>query len=495
MTKDEKVYLYVPFGYNDIVKQYGAKFDGNVKKWYVIRSKETQRLIDSYHDSNFYSNFSGTHFKNEEYCTTEKQRESQKAKQTKLSTRYYYQEADKIYSITDNDDTIVKETIKDKEHNKYNYFELQKDYECTLESLKQYREDFNRWCDEIKEDIDYKSCYGHGYAVKRVFNSKSTNIIKSLDLDVINYTEFYFYERCANSGLMSFDEAYKDIEIDCYGYDYSAFYPNNLLKIYVPTKKGNRKKFKSIDYENLQFGIYHVKITSDDKRFNKIFMFSRHNYYTHYSINFAYKYKDEFNIKLELIIDGNYNALVYSDDCLVKGKEIFGDWFNHLQKLKTKYPKNKLIKRLFSSLWGSLCSYDKTYFENDEIDDKDVSEYDDEAKTTYKLLEEKIYDDDSEIGYRTVYHCVNSDVPYKYDLARLKPFLVSYCRAFVGKMIMKENILDNVIRIHTDGIVLNKTYDFTHLKYYPKPEDKTTGKIIWYDVIFNNLNKNKNKKK
>lgn len=478
MTKDEKVYLYVPYGYNDQVKEKGAKFDGNKKQWYVIRSNETQRLIDKFHQCNFYSNSRGYHFKNEEYIKTEAHRKKYEKK-----CRYYYQEADKIYSITDNDDTIVKETIRDKEHNKYNYFELQKDYECTLESLKQYREDFNRWCDEIKDDIDYKNCFGHGYAVKQVFNSKSTNIIKSLDLDIINYKEFYFYEKCANSGLMSFDEAYEDIETDCYGYDYSAFYPNNLLKINVPTKQGKRKKLKSIDYDNVQFGIYHVKITSDDKRFHKIFMFSRHNYYTHYSINYAYKYKDEFNIKFELIIDGNYNALIYDDDCLVNGKEIFGDWFNHLQKLKTKYPKNKLIKRLFSSLWGSLCSYNKFYFEEDEIENVDVSEYYDEAQTEYKLIKEKYIPNDSEYGYRILYHCIKSDVPYQNDLARLKPFLVSYCRAFVGKMIMKENILDNVIRIHTDGIVLNKQHVFTHLKYYPTPEDKTTGKIIFKNVM------------
>lgn len=476
MTKDEKVYLYVPYGYNDQVKGKGAKYEVETKQWYVIRSNETQHLIDKFHQTNFYGRGK---LKNEEYIKTEASRK----KYEKISSRYYYQEADKIYSITDDDDTLVKETIKDKDHANYNYFELQKGYECTLESLKQYREDFNRWCEEIKQDIDYKKCFGHNYAVKQVFNSKSTNVIKSLDLDIIDYKEFYFFEKCANSGLMSFDEAYEDKATDCYGYDYSSFYPNNLLKIYVPTKQGKRKKLKTINYDNLQFGIYHVKITSDDKRFNKIFMYSRHNYYTHYSINFAHQYKDEFNIKLELIIDDSYNALVYSDDCLVKGKEIFGDWFNHLQKLKTKYPKNKLIKRLFSSLWGSLCSYNKTYFENDEIYEKNVSYYDNEVKTEYKILDEKYYDDDSERGYRTVYTCIKSDVPYKYDLARLKPFLVSYCRAYVGKMIMKENILDNVVRIHTDGIVLNKEHDFTHLKYFPTPEDKTTGTIKFSNVI------------
>ena len=48
---------------------------------------------------------------------------------------------------------------------------------------------------------------------------------------------------------------------------------------------------------------------------------------------------------------------------------------------------------------------------------------------------------------------------------------------------MTENILDKVVRIHTDGIVLNKEHDFTHIKYHPTPEDKTTGKMIFKNVI------------
>ncbi len=81
-----------------------------------------------------------------------------------------------------------------------------------------------------------------------------------------------------------------------------------------------------------------------------------------------------------------------------------------------------------------------------------------------------------------MYEIIKSSNPYKNDLARLKPFFVSYCRRDVGDLIISENLVDNVIRIHTDGIALDKEHDFTHLFYYPKPEEKTTGNISWSSV-------------
>lgn len=398
-------------------------------------------------------------------------------------TRYFYTEGDKAFSITDDDDTLVVESIKDKDTYKYKYFEAQKGYECTLESLIEYRTDFNNDSKEILQDgVNYKKYHNHDSATRLIFQSKSKRQVDALKLEKITYKEFPFFEKCPNSGIMSFDDKFKEEIIDGFGYDYSAFYPNCLLKMLIPTKQGKRKKLTSINFGDLQYGIYHVKITTDDKRFKKIFMFSRHNYYTHYSINFAYKFREEFNIKLELVVDGNYNALIYDDEKLANGSDVFGYWFKFLSGLKSKYPKNKLVKRLMSSLWGSLTAFNRKCYE--DIEDLDISEFDDDDKTEYKLLEEKRYLDNSkDYGYRSVYFCIPSEQPYREELARLKPFLVSFCRAYVGKMIMKENLLENVVRIHTDGIVLNKEHDFTHLKYYPKPEDKTTGKIKFSNVI------------
>jgi hypothetical protein len=53
---------------------------------------------------------------------------------------------------------------------------------------------------------------------------------------------------------------------------------------------------------------------------------------------------------------------------------------------------------------------------------------------------------------------------------------------------LQENIINNVVRVQTDGIVFNKEFNFEHLPYYPKPEEKNTGTYIWYSVNSNSLN-------
>jgi hypothetical protein len=72
--------------------------------------------------------------------------------------------------------------------------------------------------------------------------------------------------------------------------------------------------------------------------------------------------------------------------------------------------------------------------------------------------------------------------PYKYALGRLKPFVLALSRNIVGEFIMDNDLLDNVIRIHTDGVVLNCELEIPNDGYYPKPEDKTTGMITWENV-------------
>jgi hypothetical protein len=68
--------------------------------------------------------------------------------------------------------------------------------------------------------------------------------------------------------------------------------------------------------------------------------------------------------------------------------------------------------------------------------------------------------------------------PYKYNI-RLKPFITSFGRNKTGRISLK--MIDNVIRIHTDGIAFNR--DYTTKTEHFTPEAKTTGHIK-----FNNIN-------
>ena len=61
-------------------------------------------------------------------------------------------------------------------------------------------------------------------------------------------------------------------------------------------------KLKKLKFDALRYGIYNCSIKSSHPEFIKVFMFSKLNLYTHYSIEFAYRNKDKYDITIELII-------------------------------------------------------------------------------------------------------------------------------------------------------------------------------------------------
>lgn len=406
------------------------------------------------------------------------------------TNRYFYQIGQIVYFIDDDSDDLYEQTLKEKLNEaklQYNYYESFKGYETIHESLIQFKQDFTKWNNEIKSvphcSVDYTKYYNNESAVTMTFKSKASIAIKALKCEPVTYKEFAYYERCNNGGLITLDDKYKNISTQSYGYDFSSFYPSMLAMkgFQIPTKEGKLKHYASLDYNNLQYGIYKVKITCNDSKFKQLFAFSPNHYYTHYSLQYVYEHKERFHITMDLITDCDHNALVY--DKLVDSTKIFKPWYNYLMAIKTKFPKNKLVKHLLSSLWGMLIKFNRKFYEEDEFFDLDVSELDDEDETEYKLINEKRYKDDNyETGVRLLYEVVESSNPYANELARLKPFFVAFCRAHVGDLIISEDLVEKVIRIHTDSVCLIAPHDFTHLFYYPIPEDKTTGNIVWENV-------------
>ena len=72
---------------------------------------------------------------------------------------------------------------------------------------------------------------------------------------------------------------------------------------------------------------------------------------------------------------------------------------------------------------------------------------------------------------------MQNDKYFKYNL-RLKSWITAYGRNKTADVALLD--IDNVIRVHTDGIVFKKKQDFDILNLIP--EDKTTGKIHWKNV-------------
>jgi hypothetical protein len=178
--------------------------------------------------------------------------------------------------------------------------------------------------------------------------------------------------------------------------------------------------------------------------------------------------QEDYNFKIELIIDDKPNAYIYPKG--IRASSVWGVWVDKLSKIKIKHPKNKLIKHLLSSLWGSLSSGNNIIKTWDEIEAEGLKvgmgSGGDYKIVDYTLTQDKEY-----------YRLQSMAQPYKYPF-RLKPFLTAFGRIKIAEVAL-ENI-NAVIRIHTDGIVFNKNMklDFPALIR----EEKSSGRIEWKGV-------------
>lgn len=364
------------------------------------------------------------------------------------------------------------------------------DYHNTHNDLIRFKKDFTNEVEEIKKNpvknpktkkyfkLDYKKYHSHNDAVLFFFKS-------FVDKDVFDSfenvckDEFYIYERCLNSGLITLNLEYKNKPTECYGQDFSRFYPNLLINLRIPQSKGKKVFLKDVEYGNLKYGIYRMKITYKNTDFTNIFNFSKMNHYHSTTLNYLYTVKDKYGLEFELLTDDDYdyNAYIYEYKDLIQGKKLFNNWLKVLETLKEKLPNNRLVKHLMSSLWGTLTSFKKKYIKEDDIEEYDATYLDDDDDSEYKILKNK----DGK------YQIVLSDNAYNHGLARIKPFLTSYARLYIMKFLHQTKTEKDVVRIHTDGIVFNKPYNFDkfeNLEYYPKPEAKTTGYMVYKNAVY-----------
>ena len=165
-----------------------------------------------------------------------------------------------------------------------------------------------------------------------------------------------------------------------------------------------------------------------------------------------------------MIVDGKSNAYIYPPG--IRASKVFGVWCDRLFKIKIKFPKNKLIKHLLSSLHGSLSRSNNLIKTSEQIEQEQLKVSTDN-NSDYKIVD---YD-------KEVYKLQSMIEPYRYNF-RLKSFLTAYGRVKIAEVALTN--IENVIRIQTDGIVFNKQVKLN----FPLliKDDKTTGLIKWVHV-------------
>jgi hypothetical protein len=388
--------------------------------------------------------------------------------------RFYYEKIDgyRIYDTETTKFTTVSKVPYDK--NIYYVFEGY----ASDEGVLRFINDFGRWVEEIKSEtkIDYFKLKSHEVAIPMMCKFMCPRLNECEEIDV---TEAQWMEKCNNSGIQLMLQKGKN---ECYGYDFKAFYLSmmgkNDLHLDIPIKCGKEQTLKELDYKNLKVGMYHVKITSDDKRF--LFAYSADNVYTNITLYHAFKCKQSgMNVTIELIQDDKPNAYIYgtlAKDGIHKSGYLFQNLYDKLIQLKISYPKNKLVKFICSSIWGHICRFNVKYYSLDKVIDDDIDcTMDKENKNADYWI--RNFDGD-------MYELVSIKRPYKYNVARIKPFLLSKGQVITANVASLH--IDDVVRLHTDGIVFNKKHDdvMTKFKTYPQliAEEKTSGLIDWQSV-------------
>ena len=347
------------------------------------------------------------------------------------------------------------------------HFEMFKGYDANDDGLVKFKSDMIRWNEELKNNdilsIDYFKYYTHYSAVELTFKRLCKG--KYEDHEPIDATESKWIENTHNGGL-----TYCQVGIhDSFGFDFSSFYPSLMgqYKFILPNKKGS-EMFLMVIPKVISLGFYRVKITSEHEHATKLFAFSPEHTYNNISLSHAMDLQHNFGFNIELIIDEKPNAYIYPKG--IRASSVWGVWVDKLSKIKTKHPKNKLIKHLMSSLWGSLSRGNNIIKTWDEIESEglkvSIGNGGDYKIVNYTLTENKEY-----------YKLQSMVQPYKHNF-RLKSFLTAFGRVKIADVAL-ENI-DAVIRIHTDGIVFNKNMKLN----FPGliREDKSSGRVEWKGV-------------
>ena len=395
--------------------------------------------------------------------------------------------------ILDSSDEINEISKIDFKRFDYIKYEIFKGYEDTKDDDKKlisFKYDFQNWRDEIKnvyleDNFNHIDVYKYNkisFLVDCFFLKYSKKKIENLKLKKISHIESEMMNKCYNGGINYLQDT--TLFNDCYGYDFKSFYPsilaNEKLDFKFPVKMGHRKKWNSIDEikklhrtKKMNFGYYNIIIKSEHPDILKVFSFSKDNVYSNYDLEFVFRYSNLYKISYELI-DCEYNSYIYDNDDLIKSSEIFGLWFQNYQIFKENLPKNKIVKHLASSLWGSLTAYKRQYISKEQLIKREfeIGKKTDETKPYY--IER--YDND----YKII--IINKNDCFKNPLARIKSFLTAFGRNYIRKLIIENKLYKNIIKCQTDGIILDKPFEFSNDVYNPISEDKSTGSLYFVSL-------------
>lgn len=303
--------------------------------------------------------------------------------------------------------------------------------DASIKSTKTALEDYERFTSETNDIVArYFNKYNHSRKATTIMKKIVYDHLGMVKLDKIQLDEYNMIQKTTIGPLLYGDK--KTVK-NHHMYDINSSYPYILQAegFMFPTKIGRHCKLNKVS----GYGFFHVKLLNQSAINYKLFKTNDDEWYTHIDI----KILDMNNYSYELY-DGEFNAYIYDDECLLSSKLIFGKIINDLYELKNKG--NKYAKRCLNSLWGISC-WQKTQTVN--LTPENLEIYDEVIKLIHPI--------------KKTIDIVNKEQPFTSSYARIKPFLLAQARFNISCVIKK--VLDydggkyDVCRVHTDSIMTN----------------------------------------
>ena len=251
--------------------------------------------------------------------------------------------------------------------------------------------------------------------------------LRRFEVDPLEPLESQFLDKALSGGIIHRKPGtYKNVEY----YDVNSQYPHILANtgLLFPTRKPEFKNLESLPANFISFGIYRAKITGDINPF--LFRTKSTHYYTHYEINRA----RQLGYNVNLIIDGEANAMIYDAKARVPSKSVFKNYMNEFYEIK-KETKSQVVKAFLNLVWGALTQRHKIF--------RNLSK---SGHSNLHIQHIKTNNDDILVEQ------YKNDKLFKYPYARLGVFLTAYGRCHISKII--EPYKEYVRRVHTDGFLL-----------------------------------------
>lgn len=255
-------------------------------------------------------------------------------------------------------------------------------------------------------------------------------------------------------GSTIFNEKY---EGEGYKGDIKSMFPYimSLKSTLIPVKRGIFKQMTQEEFNemksklngNYAYGIYKMEILpSEDDKINRLFRFSETNEYTSVDLRNA----DYLGLEMKLVINEEWNVLLYPRSCCLTGEEVFGKYINKVFKHKDNGVQGaKLLLNILSGAIGELNKKKVVVDEEDETqEDIDLDEMG-LSPLTITHSRDRRY---------SIYKCVYTERFFKSNFARFKPFLWAHARFMMSKLIKPIN--DIVVKCITDGIITTEKLEY-----------------------------------